>query len=71
MNIQEKIELVGASIKVADFWGVEPSNLLAFVSAIDKEKTQEWNKIGHEVIAFGELDIDNKAKALGFEIIIK
>ena len=45
MNIQEKIELVGASIKVADFWGVEPSNLLAFVSAIDKKKHKSGTRL--------------------------
>lgn len=71
MDFQEKLELIQASIKLAKFWGKEPKELLGFVALIDKDKQKEWNKIAKEVIEFNKMDIEDRARNLGFKILRK
>ena len=69
MKLNEKLELVNASIKLADFWGIEVKEMLSFTGLIHKEKSKEWNKLATEVLEFRKLPIEKRAKKMGFKII--
>ena len=68
INFQEKLELIKAVVLVADFWEVEPTELIAFTAFSKPEKKEEWNKIAREVKEFEKMDIDKRAKKLGLTI---
>ena len=68
MEFKDKLELVEASVKLADFWGVEPAELLALMVFKSKEKVKEWNKITQEVIEFEKMPIKKRVEKLGLKI---
>jgi hypothetical protein len=67
-NFQQKLELIKAVCLVADFWEVEPADLLAFVTLTKQEKKDEWNKIALEVQEFTKMDIAGRAEKLGMTV---
>lgn len=67
-NIIEKIELMEAVTVVAEFWGVEPSELVSFVASDKPEKTKEWNKIADEVKKFYEMGLEERMAKIGFKL---
>jgi hypothetical protein len=70
MSLSDKIDLTKSVVRLADFWGLEPSDLLSWVSAICKKaKVSEWNKIAKEVEAFGEASFEERAKMLGVKLM--
>ena len=72
MSFQDKLDLVQSSCKVADFWGLKPTELLVWVAAIcKKDKAKEWNEIAEEIEAFNEASFEERAKMLGVELIKK
>ena len=71
MNFQDKLDLILAAIRVADFWGVEPADLVSWVAMSKKEKVKEWNKIAKEVEAFRKSSFEERAKMLGVKLIKK
>ena len=68
IKFEEKLELIKAVVLVADFWEVEPTELISFTAFSKPEKKEEWNKIAREVKEFEEMDIDKRAKKLGLTI---
>lgn len=68
MSLENKIDLIDAAIMVADFWGVEPADLVALVAMSKKDKVEEWNKIAKEVVAFKKAPFKKRAKMLGVRI---
>lgn len=68
MKLEEKIELIEAARKVADFWEVEPAELVALVVRDNKEKVAEWNEIVDEVKSFHKASFEERAKMLGVKL---
>jgi hypothetical protein len=66
-TMSEKIDLINAVILVAEFWEVEPKELIGFTALIKKEKQKEWNEIAKEVSEFSKMDIKGRAKSLGLD----
>jgi len=67
-SLKDKIDLIEAAIVVADFWGVEPADLVFWVAIGEKDKVGEWNKIAKEVAAFGKAPFEERAKMLGIKL---
>lgn len=67
-TFSEKLKLIEASVLLADFWGVEPVNLLGFQALIQPEKMKAWNKIAKECVEFYEMPIEKRAKKMGFKL---
>jgi ribosomal protein L32E len=70
-TMQQKLDLISAVYLVADFWEVEPTELIAFVALTKKDKTEKWNKIAKEVSEFSKMDIVERGKKLGLKIKIE
>lgn len=69
MTFQQKIELIKAVSLVADFWEVEPVELISFTATFTKpEKKEKWNEIAVEVQDFMKMDIQGRADKLGIKI---
>jgi len=67
MNFQDKLDLIQSACRVADFWEVEPADLLAWVAISKEEKVKEWNKIAKEVEVFRRASFEERAKMLGIK----
>ena len=67
-ELQKKIKLVDASLLLADFWGVEPFELVRFVAITNTKKKKEWDKIIRDVISFRNMTFNEQAKAVGLKI---
>ena len=72
MNFQDKLDLIQSTSRVADFWKVEPAELIVLVVITKKEsegrkKLKEWNEIAEEVKAFSKASPEEKAKMLGIK----
>jgi len=68
MTIFEKIDLIKASILVADFWGTNPDELLGFYSIDKVKKKSEWNKIAKEVSNFSNSSLKERIEIFNKEI---
>ena len=68
MTFSQKVDLIKAACLVADFWGVEPSNLVGFISLGKPENKEEWNKIAVEVQEFAKMDIVERGEKLGIKL---
>ena len=66
--MKQKIELIKAFTLLADFWGVEPADLLCFTSLMKPEKREEWNKIVKDVISFQQMSFEDKVRTMGYEV---
>jgi len=71
MSFQDKLELIQSACRVADFWEVEPADLLAWVAIGKKDKVREWNKIAEEVGVFDKASLEERAEMLGVKLIKK
>lgn len=71
MTLSEKIDLLKAAAEVADFWGVEPADLIAWVAMGKEAKVEEWNNIAREVGAFNKASFEERAKLLGIKLMNK
>lgn len=69
MNFQDKLDLIQSVCRVADFWEVEPADLVSWVAMSKKEKIKEWNEIAKEVEAFRKSSFEERAKMLGVKLI--
>jgi FtsZ-interacting cell division protein YlmF len=54
MKLKEKIALMEAAAKVADFWEVDAADLVSWVAIKRPDKIAEWNEIANEVSSFYE-----------------
>ena len=54
MKLKEKIALMEAAAKVADFWEVDAADLVSWVAIKRQDKIAEWNEIANEVSSFYE-----------------
>jgi len=54
MTLKEKIALMEAAAKVADFWEVDAADLVSWVAIKRPDKIAEWNEIANEVSSFYE-----------------
>ena len=52
MKLKEKIALMEAAAKVADFWEVDAADLVSWVAIKRQDKIAEWNEIANEVSSF-------------------
>jgi ribosomal protein L32E len=68
ITFQQKLDLIKAVVLVANFWEVEPAELIAFTALTKPEKKEEWNEIAKEVQSFMDMDIEDRAKKLGIKI---
>ena len=69
MTFQQKLNLIQAVSLVANFWEVEPTDLISFTANFVKpEKKVEWNEIAKEVQEFAKMNIYDRAEKLGFTI---
>lgn len=69
MTFQQKLDLIQAVTLVADFWEVEPTDLIGFTASFVKpEKKDKWNEIAKEVQEFAKMNIYDRAEKLGFTI---
>ncbi len=76
MNFQDKLDLILAAIRVADFWEVEPADILfwGLMSKNESEgrkKLKEWNEIAKEVEDFRKASFEERAKMLGVKLVKK
>lgn len=71
MELMEMIKLFEAAQKLANFWGVEVTELLAIASINNEEKTKEWNKLATEIIGFYSLSLEERAEKFGLTLTIK
>ena len=71
MSFQDKLDLIQSACCVADFWGVEPADLVAWTAMGKKDKVREWNKIVDEVKAFDKTPLEERAKMLGIKLMKK
>jgi len=71
MNFQDKLSLIQSACRVADFWGVEPADLVSWVAMSKKEKVEEWNEIAEEVEIFRKASFEERAKMLGVKLVKK
>ena len=54
MKLKEKIALMEAAAKVADFWEVDAADLVSWVAIKRPDKIAEWNEIANEVSSLYE-----------------
>ena len=54
MTLKEKVVLMEAAAKVADFWEVDAADLVSWVAIKRQDKIAEWNEIANEVSSFYE-----------------
>ena len=54
ITLKEKVALMEAAAKVADFWEVDAADLVSWVAIKRPDKIAEWNEIANEVSSFYE-----------------
>ena len=52
ITLKEKVALMEAAAKVADFWEVDAADLVSWVAIKKPDKIAEWNEIANEVSSF-------------------
>lgn len=71
MDFNDKLNLITSAIKVADFWGVEVKDLLALQAMLKPKEMEKWNKIAVEVQEFSKMNIVDRGKKLGLDIVME
>jgi hypothetical protein len=62
MKLREKIELIEAACKVADFWEVDPADLVSWVAIKRQDKIAEWNEIANDIFSFYKSQISKEKR---------
>jgi len=76
MSFQDKLDLIQSAVRIADFWEVEPADILfwGLMSKNESEgrkKLNEWNKIAKEVEVFRKASFEERIKMLGIKLVKK